>query len=94
MNPNLDYARTNRRTGETYKDGCSKRNEDEVGRYLVKGATARQIAALTNLAYNTVNKYIYRLYRRYGVHTREDLVRLLKVEQKNAKENNLGSGNV
>jgi DNA-binding NarL/FixJ family response regulator len=51
--------------------------EHEVIRYLASGATAREIGAQLHISPRTVESHIFNAYRKLGVHSRVQLVRLL-----------------
>jgi DNA-binding NarL/FixJ family response regulator len=51
--------------------------EAEVIRYLAAGATAREIGATLHISPRTVESHVFNAYRKLGVHSRVQLVRLL-----------------
>lgn len=56
--------------------------EEEVLGYLVRGKSAKSIAKEAYISYNTVKTHIGHIYKKFDVHTREDLLR--EVENCNA----------
>jgi DNA-binding NarL/FixJ family response regulator len=53
------------------------RRELEVIRHLASGATARQIGSALHISSRTVESHIFNAYRKLGVHSRVQLVRLM-----------------
>ena len=51
--------------------------EAEVIRHLASGATAREIGASLHISPRTVESHIFNAYRKLGVHSRVQLVRLM-----------------
>ena len=54
--------------------------ELEVIRHMASGATAREIGATLHISPRTVESHVFNAYRKLGVHSRVQLVRLL-IEQ-------------
>lgn len=57
--------------------GLSER-EEEIMAYLLEGRTLRSIAEKTFLSYNTVKTHVSHIYRKAGVHTRDELIELIE----------------
>ncbi len=57
--------------------GLSER-EVEILQYLLEGRTLRAIADKTFLSYNTVKTHVSHIYRKTDVHTRDELIELIK----------------
>ena len=51
--------------------------EAEVVRYLASGATAREIGGTLRISPRTVESHVFNAYRKLGVHSRVQLIRLL-----------------
>jgi DNA-binding CsgD family transcriptional regulator len=52
--------------------------EEEILCYLVRGKSAKSIAAAAYISYNTVKTHISHVYQKLGVHTREELMQLVE----------------
>lgn len=57
--------------------GLSER-EEEIMSYLVRGKSAKSIAAETFISYNTVKTHMSHIYQKMGIHNREDLFGLVE----------------
>lgn len=72
---NVEIDHEQRHVFEKYQ--LSKR-ETEVCELLLKGYTLRQISAILEIAYSTVNTYCTSLYRKLGINSRTELLLLHK----------------
>ena len=70
---------SNKKRNKMNSFGFSKR-EFEVCELLIEGHTMRQIAAILGISYSTVNTYCTSIYRKVGINSR---VELLKIFQNN-----------
>jgi DNA-binding CsgD family transcriptional regulator len=55
--------------------------EEEILCYLVRGKSAKSLAAITYISYNTVKTHISHIYQKLNIHTREDLILLVETSQ-------------
>ena len=63
-----------RALGETY--GCTTREQDVLA-LLVAGNTYKKVAELLGVSENTVQYHSKNIYRKLGVHTKQELVDLV-----------------
>jgi DNA-binding CsgD family transcriptional regulator len=52
--------------------------EEEVLRYLVRGKSAKSIAKETYISYNTVKTHVSHIYKKFDVHTHEELIQVVE----------------
>ncbi len=52
--------------------------EEEILEYLVRGRSAKSIASEEHITYNTVKTHMSHIYLKLGVHTREELIRIVE----------------
>lgn len=67
--------------GRVAKEFGLTRREEEVLAYILSGASSEEISAKLCIAKNTLFKHSQNLYRKCGVKSRWDLLRLLRREQ-------------
>lgn len=60
--------------------------EQEIARQLARGKTMKSIARQLDIAVTTVTNHTSRIYRKLGVHRREDLIELLGSESGAARQ--------
>jgi len=72
----IDTVAVQQEAGERAETKLTAR-ELEVIRHMASGATAREIGAALHISPRTVESHVFNAYRKLGVHSRVQLVRLL-----------------
>lgn len=50
----------------------------KIAKMVIAGSTDKQIASRTGLSFSTVRTYVRQIYRRFGVHSRVELVHAMR----------------